>query len=53
VISDADRPLKEPTTLIDDAHAAGLLVHAYTFRNEDFSWLQNTTETQNWSTKSS
>lgn len=36
VISDADRPLKEPTTLIDDAHAAGLLVHAYTFRNEDF-----------------
>jgi len=28
--------LQPPTSLIDDAHAAGLLVHAYTFRNEDF-----------------
>ncbi|MBD2101216.1 glycerophosphodiester phosphodiesterase family protein [Leptolyngbya sp. FACHB-261] len=35
-ISDADRLLQAPTTLIEDAHAAGLLVHAYTFRNEDF-----------------
>ena len=34
--SDADRVLQEVTTLIDDAHAAGLLVHAYTFRSEDF-----------------
>lgn len=24
-----------PTTLVDDAHAAGLLVHPYTFRNEN------------------
>ncbi|MBD2743062.1 glycerophosphodiester phosphodiesterase [Coleofasciculus sp. FACHB-1120] len=36
VISDADKPLLEPTSLINDAHAAGLLVHAYTFRSEDF-----------------
>ncbi|MEP0797808.1 glycerophosphodiester phosphodiesterase [Trichocoleus sp. DQ-A3] len=36
VISDADKPLLEPTSLISDAHAAGLLVHAYTFRSEDF-----------------
>ncbi len=35
-ISDADRLLQEPTSLVDDAHAAGLLVHPYTFRNEDF-----------------
>jgi len=26
--------LRTPTSLIDDAHAASLLVHAYTFRNE-------------------
>lgn len=26
--------LGQPTTLVDDAHAAGLLVHAWTFRNE-------------------
>lgn len=36
VISDADKPLKQPTSLINDAHAAGLLVHAYTFRSDDF-----------------
>lgn len=36
VISDADRQLQAPTSLIDDAHAAGLVVHAYTFRNDDF-----------------
>ena len=36
VISDGDQLLQPPTSLIDDAHAAGLLVHAYTFRNEDF-----------------
>jgi glycerophosphoryl diester phosphodiesterase len=33
-ITDADRVLGEPTTLIDDAHNAGLLVHPYTFRND-------------------
>ncbi|CAN5560726.1 MAG: glycerophosphodiester phosphodiesterase [Actinomycetota bacterium] len=27
--------LQEPTSLVDDAHAAGLLVHPYTFRNEN------------------
>ncbi|WP_414577688.1 glycerophosphodiester phosphodiesterase family protein [Anabaena sp. CCY 9402-a] len=27
--------LSSPTTLVDDAHAAGLLVHAWTFRDED------------------
>ena len=35
VPADADGRLQPPTSLIDDAHAAGLLVHAYTFRNED------------------
>jgi glycerophosphoryl diester phosphodiesterase len=35
VISDADNLLQAPTSLIEDAHAAGLLVHAYTFRDED------------------
>lgn len=27
--------LSSPTTLVDDAHTAGLLVHAWTFRKED------------------
>ncbi|WP_029527683.1 glycerophosphodiester phosphodiesterase [Polaromonas glacialis] len=30
----ADASTQAPTTLIDDAHKAGLFVHAYTFRNE-------------------
>lgn len=30
----ADANVQPATTLIDDAHKAGLLVHAYTFRNE-------------------
>jgi len=30
----ADASTQPATTLIDDAHAAGLFVHAYTFRNE-------------------
>lgn len=29
-----DATTQAPTTLIDDAHRAGLFVHAYTFRNE-------------------
>ncbi|GAA6616889.1 glycerophosphodiester phosphodiesterase family protein [Scytonema sp. NUACC26] len=33
-ITDADRVLGNPTTLVQDAHTAGLLVHPYTFRNE-------------------
>jgi glycerophosphoryl diester phosphodiesterase len=32
---DATGALQEPTRLIGDAHAAGLLVHAWTFRNEN------------------
>lgn len=28
--------LLSPTTLVDDAHEAGLLVHSWTFRKEDF-----------------
>ncbi len=36
LISDADSILQAPTTLIDDAHEAGLLVHPYTFRSEDY-----------------
>lgn len=35
LINDADKSLTEPTSLVQDAHAAGLLVHPYTFRNED------------------
>ncbi len=31
---DPDQWLQTPTSLIDDAHAACLLVHPYTFRNE-------------------
>jgi glycerophosphoryl diester phosphodiesterase len=36
LISDADRVLGTPTSLVDDAHAAGLLVHVYTLRSDDF-----------------
>jgi glycerophosphoryl diester phosphodiesterase len=35
-ISDGDRVLGTPTTLIADAHKAGLIVHLYTLRNESF-----------------
>ncbi|MCX7593981.1 MAG: esterase-like activity of phytase family protein [Fischerella sp.] len=38
-ISDADRFAGEPTSLVDDAHAAGLLVHPYTFRSDDYYLL--------------
>lgn len=34
VINDADKVTTAPTSLIQDSHAAGLLVHPYTFRNE-------------------
>ena len=33
-INDADAVTLAPTTLIADAHKAGLFVHAFTFRNE-------------------
>ncbi|MDZ8030581.1 glycerophosphodiester phosphodiesterase [Nostoc sp. DedSLP04] len=32
---DNNGKLRSPTSLVIDAHAAGLLVHAWTFRNED------------------
>ncbi len=35
-ISDGDRITGTPTTLIQDAHTAGLKVHLYTLRNESF-----------------
>ncbi|WP_290598598.1 phytase [Anabaena sp. AL93] len=35
-ISDGDRILGAPTTLIQDAHKAGLIVHLYTLRNDSF-----------------
>ncbi|MDF5726008.1 MAG: glycerophosphodiester phosphodiesterase [Rhizonema sp. PD37] len=35
-ISDADRFLKQPTSLISDAHKAGLLVHLYTLRSDPY-----------------
>jgi hypothetical protein len=34
VVDDSDRNVLPPTTLIRDAHAVGLLVHTWTFRNE-------------------
>jgi len=34
-VNDADKTTLPPTTLIQDAHNAGLQVHPYTFRNED------------------
>ncbi|BAY89984.1 MULTISPECIES: esterase-like activity of phytase family protein [unclassified Tolypothrix] len=34
VVNDADKTTLPPTTLIQDAHQAGLQVHPYTFRNE-------------------
>ncbi|WP_199344856.1 MULTISPECIES: esterase-like activity of phytase family protein [Nostoc] len=34
-VNDADKTLLPPTTLIQDAHNAGLQVHPYTFRDED------------------
>lgn len=33
-ITDADRVLLPPTDVVKNAHAAGLFVHAFTFRNE-------------------
>ncbi|MFN5514227.1 MAG: glycerophosphodiester phosphodiesterase family protein [Cyanobacteriota bacterium] len=36
VISDGDRVTGVPTSLINDAHSAGLFVHLYTLRNDDF-----------------
>jgi glycerophosphoryl diester phosphodiesterase len=36
LISDADQFLQPPTTLVKDAHRAGLLVHPYTFRSDSF-----------------
>lgn len=33
-IDEADRTLLAPTTVVADAHAAGLLVHPFTFRSE-------------------
>jgi glycerophosphoryl diester phosphodiesterase len=35
-ISDADRFIGQPTSLVSDAHKAGLLVHPYTFRSDPY-----------------
>jgi glycerophosphoryl diester phosphodiesterase len=35
LVNDADKTLLSSTSLIDDAHIAGLLVHPYTFRDEE------------------
>ncbi len=35
ISTDATDKLRAPTTFIRDAHAAGLIVHTWTFRNED------------------
>jgi glycerophosphoryl diester phosphodiesterase len=34
LVNEADRTLLAPSTVVADAHARGLLVHPYTFRNE-------------------
>ena len=34
IVDDADRTTIAPSSLIDDAHAVGLIVHTWTFRNE-------------------
>jgi glycerophosphoryl diester phosphodiesterase len=39
--NDADRTATGPTSLVDDAQAAGLFVHAYTWRNEGRYLLSN------------
>jgi glycerophosphoryl diester phosphodiesterase len=41
VSNDADRTATGPTSLVDDAHEAGLFVHAYTWRNEARYLLSN------------
>ena len=33
---DQDNSLKKPTSLVRRAHESGLIVHAFTFRNENF-----------------
>lgn len=40
-VNDADMTLIGPTSLVDDAHTAGLLVHFYTFRNEGLYLASN------------
>ncbi|PSB02452.1 glycerophosphodiester phosphodiesterase family protein [Merismopedia glauca] len=35
LVNDADKTLVAPSNLVDLAHTLGLLVHPYTFRNED------------------
>ncbi len=40
-VNDADFTRLPPTTLIERAHARGLLVHAYTFRNESRRLLKD------------
>jgi glycerophosphoryl diester phosphodiesterase len=39
-VTDADEHTLSPSSLIADAHAAGLLVTPYTFRNEYFFWYR-------------
>ena len=36
LVNETDRRLIAPSDLVDRAHARGLLVHPYTFRNEQF-----------------
>ena len=39
MVNDADRTSTAPTALISNAHAAGLFVHTWTFRNESQIFL--------------
>ena len=39
--TDAERTLADPTDLVERAHAHGLLVHTWTFRNEAFRLVSN------------
>lgn len=38
-MNDAERISIAPSSLVDDAHAAGLFVHTWTFRNESQVYL--------------
>jgi len=41
IVSTVDNRALAPTSLIQDAHKAGLLVHPYTFRNEESTLLRD------------
>jgi len=53
LINDNDKFLTDPTSLIDDAHAAGLLFAYYVSAMKIFTWHRTITATQNLNMSSS